>query len=90
MVLPTPIDQADLDFDNGRFDSAAFATQALASWQTLAAIIDHTLLKPEATRAQVEALCNEALRYRFACVMVNPVWVSTSVSCRVRALQPGL
>jgi deoxyribose-phosphate aldolase len=79
MVLPTPIDQADLEFDNGSFDSAAFTAQALASWQTLAAIIDHTLLKPEATRAQVEALCNEALRYRFACVMINPVWVSTAV-----------
>jgi deoxyribose-phosphate aldolase len=79
MALPTPIDQTDLDFDNGSFDSAAFATQALANWQALAAIIDHTLLKPDATRAQVEALCNEALRYRFACAMVNPVWTSTAV-----------
>ena len=79
MVLPTPIDQADLDFDNGSFDAAAFTAQTLASWQALAAIIDHTLLKPEATRAQVEALCNEALRYQFACVMVNPMWVSTAV-----------
>jgi deoxyribose-phosphate aldolase len=79
MVLPTPIDQADLEFDNGSFDSAAFTAQALASWQALAAIIDHTLLKPDATRAQVESLCDEALRYRFACAMVNPVWVSTAV-----------
>jgi deoxyribose-phosphate aldolase len=80
MAVPTPIDRADLDFDNGSFDSAAFATQALASWQALAAIIDHTILKPDATRAQVEALCHEAVSYRFACAMVNPVWTSTAVS----------
>jgi deoxyribose-phosphate aldolase len=80
MALPTPIDRADLDFDNGSFDSAAFSAQALASWQALAAIIDHTLLKPDATRAQVETLCKEAIRYRFACAMVNPVWASTAVS----------
>jgi deoxyribose-phosphate aldolase len=28
----------------------------------------------------VEKLCNEAIRYRFACAMVNPVWASTAVS----------
>jgi deoxyribose-phosphate aldolase len=80
MAVPTPIDQADLDFDNGSFDSASFATQTLANWQTLAAVIDHTLLKPDATRAQVESLCNEVARYRFACAMLNPVWVSTAVA----------
>jgi deoxyribose-phosphate aldolase len=80
MAGSTPIDEADFEFDNGYFDSAAFAAQALSSWQTLAAVIDHTLLKPEATRDQVENLCDEAIRYRFACAMVNPVWVSTAVS----------
>jgi deoxyribose-phosphate aldolase len=79
MAVPTPIDRADLDFDNGSFDSAAFAAQALSGWQPLAAVIDHTLLKPEATRAQVETLCHEAVQYRFACAMVNPVWASTAV-----------
>ncbi|HET6205574.1 MAG TPA: deoxyribose-phosphate aldolase [Terracidiphilus sp.] len=72
--------QEDLDFDHGTFDSAAFTTQTLASWQNLAAVIDHTLLKPEATREQVENLCDEAIRYRFACAMVNPMWVPTAVS----------
>jgi deoxyribose-phosphate aldolase len=80
MAVLTPINEADLDFDNGSFDSAAFAARALSSWQTLAAVIDHTLLKPEATREQVESLCHEAVRYRFACAMVNPVWVPTAVS----------
>jgi deoxyribose-phosphate aldolase len=80
MTATTPVQETDLEFDNGSFDSAAFAAEALSSWQALAAAIDHTLLKPEATRAQVENLCNEAARYRFACAMVNPVWASTAVS----------
>ncbi len=72
--------QEDIDFDHGTFDSAAFTSQTLASWQALASVIDHTLLKPDATRDQIENLCDEAIRYRFACAMVNPVWVSTAVS----------
>jgi len=80
MALTAPITEEDLDFDNGSFDSAAFTAQALSSWQALAAIIDHTLLRPDATRDQVENLCDQAIRYRFACAMVNPVWASTAVS----------
>jgi len=45
-------------------------------WQAAAWCIDHTLLRPEATRAQVVQLCHEAAQYGFACVMVNPAWVS--------------
>lgn len=37
--------------------------------------IDHTLLKPDATRAQIETLCKEAREHAFATVCVNPVWV---------------
>lgn len=80
MTATTPTPEVDLEFDHGSFDSAAFAAEALSSWQALAAVIDHTLLKPEATRTQVESLCDEAARYRFACAMVNPVWASTAVS----------
>jgi deoxyribose-phosphate aldolase len=79
MTSIPPISASDLDFDNGSFDSAAFATQALSNWQALAGIIDHTLLKPEATRQQIANLCDEVVRYRFACAMVNPIWVSTAV-----------
>lgn len=43
--------------------------------QELAATIDHTLLKPEATRADIVRLCREAREYSFAAVCVNPVWV---------------
>jgi len=79
MSAVTAIRDADLEFDHGTFDSAAFAAQALSNRQSLAAVIDHTLLKPEATREQIENLCDEAVRYRFACAMVNPAWVSTAV-----------
>ena len=58
------------------FDAAAFAAQTLSSSATLASVLDHTLLKPEATRAQVIQLCREAAEHRFACAMVNPFWVS--------------
>ncbi len=76
----SPVQDSDLEFDHGTFDSAGFAKSALANWQTLAAVIDHTLLKPDATREQIETLCDEAARYRFACVMVNPVWTAAAVS----------
>jgi deoxyribose-phosphate aldolase len=79
MAAVSPL-QEEIEFDHGTFDSAAFTTQTLASWQNLAGIIDHTLLKPNATREEVENLCDEALRYRFACAMVNPIWVPTAVS----------
>ncbi len=46
----------------------------------VAAMIDHTLLKPEATRAEIEALCREAAEFRFATVCVNPGWVTVSSS----------
>ncbi len=57
------------------FDSASFAAHALSSEQQLAGVIDHTLLKPEATGQDVTRLCEEAGTHRFACVMVNPCWV---------------
>ena len=61
------------------FDAKVFAAQALSSEASLAAVLDHTLLKPEATRAQVVHLCHEAAQHRFACAMVNPFWVGTAV-----------
>jgi len=41
----------------------------------LAPLIDHTLLKPEATPAEIDRLCDEARAHHFATVCVNPVWV---------------
>jgi deoxyribose-phosphate aldolase len=79
MSSPTPHQDTNPESENRNYDAAAFAAASLKSWQTLAAVIDHTLLKPDATRTQVVSLCEEAIRYRFACAMVNPVWVSTAV-----------
>ena len=42
----------------------------------LAGMIDHTLLKPEATVAEIEKLCSEAKKYGFASVCINPSYVS--------------
>lgn len=41
-----------------------------------ALLIDHTLLKPEATKEQIATLCQEAKKYDFASVCVNPTWVA--------------
>jgi deoxyribose-phosphate aldolase len=43
----------------------------------VAGMIDHTLLKPDATRSEIEALCREATEFGFASVCVNPTWVAT-------------
>lgn len=42
----------------------------------LAGLIDHTLLKPDATREQIAKLCAEAVEAGFKSVCLNPVWVS--------------
>jgi len=42
---------------------------------SIAALIDHTILKPDATRADVLKVCREAREYHFASVCVNPYWV---------------
>ncbi len=42
--------------------------------------IDHTLLKPDATRKDIEQLCREAAEYKFATVCVNPSWVALCAS----------
>lgn len=43
--------------------------------ETIASLIDHTVLKPETTVAQVRQLCDEALRHKFASACVNPAFV---------------
>ena len=46
--------------------------------ENIAALIDHTLLKQDATKEQIEKLCEEAKKYTFASVCVNPTWVKLS------------
>jgi deoxyribose-phosphate aldolase len=50
------------------------------SWQAVAAIIDHTLLKPETSRDQIVQLCREASEYRFACAFVQQAWAGLAVA----------
>ena len=54
--------------------------------QDLGRFIDHTLLKPEATPADIDRLCDEALEYGFAAVCVNPAWVRRAAA-RLRGSQ---
>ncbi len=58
---------------------AALSPESL-TWQSAARIIDHTQLKPDATRAQIEKLCREAARYQFASVCVNSTWVAEAAA----------
>lgn len=46
--------------------------------QDVAALIDHTLLKPEASRLDIEKLCAEASQLKCVAVCVNPTWVALS------------
>jgi len=42
----------------------------------LAKYIDHTLLKPESTKKQIDKIIEEAIQYEFASVCINPAWVA--------------
>src|SRR5215216_4099646 len=46
----------------------------------VAGMIDHTLLKPDASKQEIEKLCREAAEFHFATVCVNPTWVALCAS----------
>jgi deoxyribose-phosphate aldolase len=48
--------------------------------RAVARLIDHTILKPEATRDEVLQVCREALKYEFASVCVNPFWTKIAAA----------
>ena len=50
------------------------------SWQSVAKIIDHTQLRPEATASQIIQLCDEAKEFGFGAVMLNPFYVELAHS----------
>jgi deoxyribose-phosphate aldolase len=56
------------------------AASLLKDWRSVAKIIDHTLLKPEATADQVVRLCDEAREFGFGAVMVNSANVELAAS----------
>ena len=53
----------------------SFSGAAAEVPRDLARYLDHTLLKPEASAADIDELCAEAVEYGFAAVCVNPTWV---------------
>lgn len=60
----------------GGGSSPAAVAEADLPPASLIKYIDHTLLKPDATREQVEKLCAEAIQYKFYSVCVNSTWVA--------------
>jgi deoxyribose-phosphate aldolase len=52
-----------------------------------AELLDHTLLKPEASRTQIEKLCQEALEFQFGAVCVPPFWVPVAAKILKGSLQ---
>ena len=65
----------------GVIDAGATRVGVLATGgapEGVASMIDHTLLKPDATRREIEDLCREAAQFKFATVCVNPAWVATA------------
>ena len=56
----------------------------------LAGMLDHTLLRPEATETEIRQLATEAATYRFACAMVHPFWVRTvALDLNGSGVRPG-
>ncbi len=68
------------DFNTAGFDTAGFAATALHDWQSLAATLDQTLLRPTATSKDILQLCQDAAHFHFACVAVNPCWIALAHS----------
>lgn len=59
------------------FEKSKNKVEIKLSLQDLAGMIDHTLLKADATNSEIKQLCEEAMRYNFASVCVNPSYVET-------------
>jgi deoxyribose-phosphate aldolase len=59
------------------FEKSKNTPEIKLSAQELAGMIDHTLLKPDATISEITQLCEEAIQHNFASVCVNPSYVDT-------------
>ena len=64
-------------------------TPPAARRPSVAALIDHTLLKPDATRQEIDELCREAAQFGFATVCVNPAWVAHAARRLAGQLRPA-
>ncbi len=61
-------------------DRVSFHGDASEVPMDLARYIDHTLLKPDATAADIDQLSDEAAEYHFASVCINPTWVKRAAT----------
>src|SRR5699024_5715962 len=71
--------QAAEQKENAATQTASFNNQLITSSE-IARMIDHTLLKPESTKEDIEKLCEEAAEFQFKTVCVNPYWVPTAAA----------
>ena len=55
-------------------------TAVITDWRSAAQIVDHTLLAPQATRAELLTHCDDAVRFGFHCVVVNPSYVTLTAA----------
>ncbi len=74
LCVRTCFDRAGKVVDAGA-ERLSSAVGVIPQDANLARMIDHTLLKPDATPDQIAQLCFEARKYQFASVCVNPTWV---------------
>ncbi len=63
--------------DFSEFEKSKKISESKLSSQDLAGMIDHTLLKPDATLSEINQLCEEAMQNHFASVCINPSFVAT-------------
>ncbi|MFZ2322915.1 MAG: deoxyribose-phosphate aldolase [Ignavibacteriaceae bacterium] len=61
--------------DFSKYEQSIVKTDNKIAVKNLSGMIDHTLLKPDATTSEIKQLCEEAIQYRFASVCVNPSYV---------------
>jgi deoxyribose-phosphate aldolase len=75
-VLAHQVDRGDTEESMPHVaDRVALPGEASHMPVDLAKYIDHTALKPETSRDDIDQLCQDAARYQFASVCVNPAWV---------------
>ncbi len=60
--------------------SSGMRAAVVSDWRHAAEIIDHTMLRPQSTRADVLRLCAEAVNFGFHCVLVNPTYVTLAAA----------
>jgi deoxyribose-phosphate aldolase len=64
-----------VELDAANLDQLVAKVGEVARPGCVAALIDHTLLRPDATRDDIVKICREAREYNFASVCINPYWV---------------